>query len=115
MDKFKGRVLAPHLTDSISTRISEPGTGVAIADMLFTPRRCRVTLSGFTIAVLAANGDGGVGGDATTAVTVEVQVQPPPDLAGADLAGVDVGWRIRKQRTQSCVAPSRHPEGDRHA
>ena len=39
--------------------------------------------------VLAADGTGGRGGDATAASTAEVTIGPPPDLAGADLAGAD--------------------------
>lgn len=58
--KYKQAVLAPQLRDGVSMLALESlGTGVTGIDSVLLPRKLRLTLSGFTIAVLAANDYGG--------------------------------------------------------
>ncbi len=55
----KQATFMPNLLDGLTTPIAEPNTGVAVNDRLMTVRRCRVTLTNFAIAVLAAQDYGG--------------------------------------------------------
>lgn len=57
--KIRQQVVAANLNDSISTKITTPGTGVQINDTLLTVRRARLTLSNFTISVANASDFGG--------------------------------------------------------
>lgn len=58
-EKIRGPLVVPLLKDGVTVQISEPGTGVRVNDQACVPRKCRLTLSGFSIAVLAAQDYGG--------------------------------------------------------
>lgn len=47
-------VLAPRMQDGITLTTSAPGVGATLSDQVAVPRRLRLTLSGFSIAITAA-------------------------------------------------------------
>ena len=57
--KVKGKFLAPQFKDGITTEISEPNTGVKVANQELSVKRARLTLTDFAITVLEANDYGG--------------------------------------------------------
>jgi hypothetical protein len=57
--KINQAVVAPNIKDGLSVEFGEAGTGVVIKDQMVTVRRARLTLTAFSIAVLAANDYGG--------------------------------------------------------
>ena len=57
--KINQAVFAPNLKDGLSVEFGEAGTGVVINDQMVTVRRARLTLTAFSIAVLAVNDYGG--------------------------------------------------------
>lgn len=48
-------VLAPNLRDAISQLVTEPGSGCTVSNTALVPQRARITLSGATLTILAAN------------------------------------------------------------
>ncbi len=59
-EKVRGALLAPYVQDGVSVQLLEAqGTGVTGHDQMVTVRRLRLTLTNFTIAVLAAQDYGG--------------------------------------------------------
>lgn len=59
VEKIRSGAIAQNITDGISVKFGEAGTGVVIQDNTLIPRKARLTLTNFAIAVLAANDYGG--------------------------------------------------------